>query len=302
MASRNRAQRIARIAKDHQIPVYQVQGPAEIAAALAEVCPGPTDQLIIVGGDGTLQATVSELAAQAEAGRAPALCMLGGGRTNFTARDLGSHDRLLGSLQHLIDRPTDWHTTMRPVLRLRGSEHGTLYGFFVAGALVDAVIRDCHAYRAAGSGWLRQGHAGTPWRLIQLAALGLVGRKRFALPELEVAAESLGQTRGTVRILLVTSLQHDSGILNPYAARGSGAVRVTAIQHGARSFWRRLPALLVGRLNLADSPECGYLSGNTAGLSVSGLSSICLDGQQYQLDPGRTLEIDAGPAFRFLHP
>lgn len=301
MATRNRRRRIDQIAQARQIPIYRVHGPVEIAAALAEIQPGPSDQLIIIGGDGTLQAVVSELAERAELDHAPALCMLGGGRTNFTARDLGSHERLLGALEHLITRPGEWSATERPVLRISGSEHGPLYGFFVAGALVDAVIRDCHAYRAGG-GWLRQGHAATPWRLLQLGALGLIGRRHFPLPELRLQADGLGELSGSTRILLVTSLQHESGLLNPYAARGRGPVRVTAIQRGARGLWRRLPALLTGRLVLGDGPEQGYLSGSTSRLRVSGLASICLDGQEYPLDPARTLDIEAGPVFRFLHP
>ena len=301
MATRNRSQRIDQIAEARRIPIYRVHGPVEIAAALAEIQPSRSDQLIVIGGDGTLQAAVSELADQADRGEAPALCMLGGGRTNFTARDLGSHERLLGALEHLISRPEDWSSTERPVLRISGSEHGTLYGFFVAGALVDAVIRDCHAYRARG-GWLRQGNAATPLRLLQLGLLGLSGRRRFSLPKLKLQAEGLGELSGTTRILLVTSLQHESGLLNPYAALGSGAVRLTAIQRGARGFWRRLPALLTGRLALADGPRQGYLSGSAPRLRVSGLASICLDGQEYPLDPARTLDIESGPVFRFLHP
>ena len=301
MAARNRSQRIDQIAEARQIPIYRVHGPVEIAAALAEIQPGPSDQLIVIGGDGTLQAVVSELAAKAERDHAPALCMLGGGRTNFTARDLGSHERLLAALEHLIARPEDWSSTERPVLRISGSEHGTLYGFFVAGALVDAAIRDCHAYRARG-GWWRQSHAGTPWRLLQLGLLALSGRRRFPLPELQLQADGLGELSGSTRILLVTSLQHESGLLNPYAALGSGPVRVTAIQRGARGFWRRLPALLTGRLALADGPGQGYLSGNAPRLRVSGLASVCLDGQEYPLDPARTLDIEAGPVFRFLQP
>lgn len=302
MASRNRLQRIDRMAHSRAIPLYAVHGPEEIRAALGEAAPGPADQLIIIGGDGTLQAAVSELADQAQRGEAPTLCMLGGGRTNFTARDLGSHDRLIGSLEHLLQQDSSWRVVERAVLRISGSDHGALYGFFVAGALVDALIRDCHHYRARSTGWLSTGHAGTPWRLAQLAALGMLGRKRFDLPDIHLQADGLGALNGAARIVLITSLRHASGALNPYAARGDGPVRITAIQRCARGFWRRLPALLRGRFGPAQVPEHGYLSGSTNRLTLAGLQSICLDGQEYNLDPEQTLEVRAGPAFRFLHP
>lgn len=302
MASRNRLQRIDQFAQSRRIPLYAVHGPEEIAAALADAAPGPDDRLIIIGGDGTLQAAVSELAPAAEKRLAPRLCMLGGGRTNFTARDLGSHRRLLGSLEHLLAEPAAWKATDRAVLRLSSDRQEPLYGFFIAGALVDAVIRDCHAYRARGVGWLRTGQIATPWRLTQLAWLTASGRKRFPAPALELNAEGLGTLSGPIRILLMTSLQHESGLLNPYAARGEGPLRLTAVHAQAPAFWRSLPRLLSGRFGPKQCPDQGYLSGSARAVTLSGLSSICLDGQEYSLDPGCELRVEAGPAFRFLHP
>lgn len=301
MTSRNRLQRIDQLAHTHGLPLYAVHGPDEIAAALADGAPGPDDRLIIIGGDGTLQAAISRLAGRAQNGLAPTLCMLGGGRTNFTARDLGSHNRLLQSLEHLLAQAS-WKSTQRRVLRINSSKHGALYGFFIAGALVDAIIRDCHNYRARSRGWLRTGHAATPWRLAQLAALGLTGRTGFVLPDLQISADRLGVMSGRTRILLVSSLQHDSGSLDPYADRGKGEVRLTAIHGQASAFWRRLPALLSGRFRPEQTTATGYLSGRTGRLQITGLPSICLDGQEYALDATQTLDIQPGPAFRFLQP
>lgn len=302
MSRRNRLQRIDALARTHKLPLYTVRGPAEIAAALADIQAGPADQLIIIGGDGTLQAAVSELAAQAEAKQAPQLIMLGGGRTNFTARDVGSHDRLLGALTHLLQQPDDWQAVERAALKISGSAHGDLYGFFVAGALVDSVIRDCHKHRARSRNRLSTGLAATPLRLSQLAVLGLIGRKKFDLPSIHLETSDLGRLEGRTRILLLTSLQHASGLLNPYAARGTGPVRVTAILDRAPGFWRRLPGLLRGRFPDIAAPLNGYLSGSTAALRLRGLPSICLDGQEYRLDSNTTLQVEAGPVFRFLHP
>lgn len=302
MTSRNRLQRIDQLAQAHQVPLYSVHGPAEIGAALADSAPRADDRVIIIGGDGTLQAAVSVLAKRAGNGSAPTLCMLGGGRTNFTARDLGSHNRLLRSLEQLITRPDAWSGVERRVLRLRTPEHGSLYGFFVAGALVDAVIRDCHDYRTRHKGWLRNGHAATQWRLVQLAFLRLIGRKVFCVPNLQMTAPSLGTLSGPCRILLVTSLKHESGLLDPYADRGEGPLRVTAIHARAEGFWRGLPALLTGRFRPRQAPTSGYLSGRTRRLEIAGLASICLDGQEFALDPARSLIIEPGPAFRFLQP
>ncbi len=293
---------VDRLARAGAMSLYPVQSPADIASALAEAAPGVDDRLVIIGGDGTLQAVVTELVAPAERGQAPTLCMLGGGRTNLTARDLGSHRRVLQRLEQLSTRPSEWHCSWRSVLRLGGSQHGPLYGFFVAGALVDAVIRDCHAYRARSRGWLRTGHGATPWRLSQLGLQALSGRSRFELPSLAVRADGLGSLSGPCRILLLSTLHHQGAGLSPYADRGQGPLRVTAIHQQAQAFWRHLPGLVAGRLAAGLGPQTGYLSGRSHRVQVLGLPSICLDGQEFALDPERPLQVEAGPDFRFLHP
>ncbi|TVS12328.1 MAG: hypothetical protein EA419_05190 [Wenzhouxiangella sp.] len=301
MSGANRLARITRFVDGRGITLYRAHGPDEIATALGRAELDARDRLIVIGGDGTLQATVTCLADQAENGSAPILCMLGGGRTNFTARDLGSHARLFRSLEQLIDSPDSWTVEQRRVLQLGSATHGTLYGFFVAGALVDEIIRDCHEYRRKKKGWLRSGHPATLWRVAQLALLGLSGRRSFHQPKLRIEADGLGALDGHVRLVLLSSLEHAGGI-DPYADRGTGALRLTVIGADARRFWRRLPALVRGRFHPDQNPASGYLSGRTRRLRLQGLPSICLDGQEFSLDPDETLTVQAGPAFRFLRP
>jgi hypothetical protein len=103
-------------------------------------------------------------------------------------------------------------------------------------------------------------------------------------------------------LLLATTLLHRTGLLNPYAARGDGEVRVTSVSRDAHSFWRLLPRLLTGRYLKSMSADNGYLSGRCDSVRVDGLAGYSLDGEAFDTDPSRPVVISAGPRLRFIRP
>jgi hypothetical protein len=206
-------------------------------------------------------------------------------------------------MEQALHRPQALGTARRRILSLEQPATGrTLHGFFVAGALVDHVIRDCHSYRSRHRGWLRTGHPSSAWRVLQLGMLGAMGRSRFRPQAMTIDAGALGVLEQPVRLLIATSLEHQRGWIDPYADRGSGQLRLTAIGARAARFWPTLPGLLRGRLATGLRPETGYLSGRTERASVRGLDAVCVDGQEYDLDPSLELILQPGPEFSFLTP
>jgi len=302
LGQRSRLAEIERRAEQHDVPVHVVEGPGDIAEVLEPTGADALEQMIVIGGDGTVQALVSLLAAQPAPSR-PRLLVLGGGRTNFTARDLNTHTRLDTLLARALRGGHHWHEVSRPLLSLQqDGMKQPLYGFFVAAALVDHVIRDCHNYRSRHRDWLRTGHLSSMVRVIQLGALGLIGRSDFHPPLMSIDAEGLGQLEAPTRILIASSLAHADGWLDPYAGRGNGGVRITAVSAAARGFWRNLPSLLRGRFDPCMQPSAGYLSGRTSSARLRGLSSVCIDGQEFSLDPMRDTTLQAGTEIKFLAP
>ncbi|MEE4639347.1 MAG: diacylglycerol kinase family protein [Wenzhouxiangella sp.] len=298
----DRLDQVCRTAQAAGTSVNVVHDPDEIRSALADFGSELPGRLILIGGDGTVQAAASALI-EAPLPKLPDLLVLGGGRTNFTARDLGTHRSLVALMEQALHRPQALATAHRRILRLEQPGTGrTLHGFFVAGALVDHVIRDCHSYRKRHRGWLRTGHPSSAWRVLQLGLLGAMGRSRFRPRAMTIDAGALGTLDQPARILIATSLQHQRGWIDPYAVRGSGPVRLTAIGTRAARFWPTLPGLLRGRLAPALTPETGYLSGRTDRVSVRGLDAVCVDGQEYDLDPGLEVTLRPGPEFHFLTP
>jgi hypothetical protein len=293
---------VTNVARAAEAPVHVVQHPEDISSALAGYQQNFPANLIVVGGDGTVQAALSALAESTSA-RLPRILVLGGGRTNFTARDLGTHTKPLHWLKRALHNPEIFNTERRTLLSVEQPESGQkLHGFFIAGAMIDHIIRDCHAYRKRHQGWLRTGHPSSAWRVMQLAAMGLVGRSSFRPPPMKVDAGKLGMLDEGVRILILSSLEHRRGAINPYAPRGSGDVRLTAVTQRARRLWSRMPFLLQGRLSGQQTPETGYLSGRSSQVVVRGMNAACIDGQEYEFVPDEDVLIRPGPAFDFMVP
>ncbi len=303
MSLRGRLPRISELVSSRQASLLEVTGPEDIHQGIRDSLERGCRLLVIIGGDGTVQAAVTSLASLTKPGQTPRILVLGGGRTNYTARDIGTHDRLLWTLKTALDQPEKLTDTERQTLVVEHPDFDQpLHGFFIAGALVDHVIRDCHDYRSRGQGALRRGHLSSAWRVIQLALLGLLGRGRFKAPRLAISTANLGQLEGPVRLLLLTSLHHRDEWIDPYAGRGSGRIRLSAVSSNARGFWRRLPRLVSGRYADSMAPAVGYLSGTTDEVRILGLSGISLDGQELDIDASLPLVIKSGPAFHFLHP
>lgn len=301
MALRGQWARIDALARARGVIPMRVSELPEIDSAVRDAVRAKAEMLILIGGDGTVQAAATTLAEGAVDLAPPRLMILGGGRTNYVARDLDSHRNLITTLELALDRPGTLRRQRRNSLRVRQSGQAPQHGFFLGGALVDDAIRDCQRYRE-GQGFWRRGRLSTPLRLAQRGALGLVGRNRFNPPVMTIETADLGRLEAPIRLLMLTSLHHREQIVDPYADRGQGIIRLTAVAAGAKAFRRRLYRLVRGRYHPRMIPETGYLSGATDQVSIHGLSGISLDGQTFDFDPRQPVEIGPGPEFEFLHP
>lgn len=305
MSRGKRHARLGALARDLGLDLVVTETEQRLTEAIEAIVDQPPGRVIVCGGDGTVQALISALAGLDEDDR-PELLVLGGGRTNYTALDLGTHRRPEELLARAAQPEAAWKQAVRHSLILRQAGQPDRHGFFLAGALLDDIIRDCHRYRAAHQDaalrWLHTGHASSAWRVSQLGVLHLLGRYEFPTHPMTIDAERLDSLAGDLRLVLMTTLQHTGQVVNPYAERGEGALRLTATRSKADGFWRRLPSLLRGRYHPAMTPSQGYLSGRCTGARLTGLAQVCLDGQEHDYRPDMTLEVITGPAFRFIHP
>ena len=159
MSLHDRAGRTAQRVREHGGQVFEVTDLAHIEHALAQALQQSVEYLVIAGGDGTLQGAVSYLARRLEPARMPALVLLSAGRTNYVAEDIGTRHHFLETLERILTTPGDeLHPVERPTLKLEHPSIGEQHGFFMAGAMVDEIIRYVHRWQARRDTWLRRRH------------------------------------------------------------------------------------------------------------------------------------------------
>lgn len=251
--------------------------PAEMAAALNGL--GHVDLLVVVGGDGTLQAALSHL----HPGPWPAVLPIPGGTTNMSARDLGlrgSPHPLLLSLARQLEANQGVSVRPRPVLCLEQPGAAPVVGLFLgAGAI------------AAGVSYFRE----------RVRGLGVTGEKASALAVLRVLLPLLTGRgdrqrapltarlvldgthvhQGQQLLILVTALDRLLFGARPCWGQGTGGLRCTVVARRPKRLLRNLPALLRGRPGRRLLPEHGYRSWNLDHLELQLDGPVVVDGELY---------------------
>lgn len=302
---RDLAGRAAVVARSHGLAVAEAASPAEFQATLERLRTLQVQQLWVLSGDGTVHAIAQYLANQPAGGWSPALLLLGGGRANVVPRDCGGYppwQALQVALQALRDGRRLAEERL-PTLRIEQEGSPAQHGFLMAGTVIYSGVRLCREHRARGKGWLHRSWIADPWCLLKLALQVLSGRSPLpSYDELQVSAADGQSLSAPMRILLASTLQLRNGHYNPFAVRGEGALRLTAVAATAKHFWRHLPAIIRGRFGDNMQLQHGYLSGRFTHAEVLGLAGYALDGELFTTDPRRPVRLCSGPDLRVLRP
>jgi len=261
--------------------------------------------VMVLSGDGTIHAIVDYLSRLPDGAWTPDLLLLPGGRTNLTALDLAPHGSALpmfdAALQRIRYQQWDSAIETRVALCVEQAPGVPHHGFFAGGAWVDDCVRACHEHRKRGEGRLHKGFISTPLSLIRIAFGALFSRsRRLPSPEMRIRARGCGEINGATRILLMTTLAHRSGPINPYAACGHGPMRLTVLTSRSLHFWRRILKVARGRFSDDMNQNNGYLSGHCDRIEIEGLSRLSLDGEPLDFDPTRPVVISVGPTIKVL--
>jgi hypothetical protein len=191
-----------------------------------------------------------------------------------------------------------------PTLRVEQDGAPAQHGFLLAGAVIYAGVRLCREHRSRGSGWLHRSWMADPYALLKLAVQVWLGRSPLpTYDDTQVTTSAAAVVlRAPMRIVLATTLQLRDGLYNPFAKRGEGVIRLTAVAATARHFWRHLPAMFRGRFGNDMHLEDGYLSGRFTNAEVLGLDGYALDGELFATDPARPVRFSSGIELRVLRP
>jgi len=304
MSRGTRAQRSEALVRAHGGEVHEVTDLHGIESALARILSRPerqpVDRLVIAGGDGTVQGAVTWLAEKCPV-PPPELIVLSAGRSNYIAGDISTSRHFQATLERILTtHQENLHSVQRVTLKLQHPSLDVQHGFFMAGALVDQIIRDVHRWSENNPGRSSKGHFGSALGVGRFGLRYLRKRNQPALPEVAVEADGLGRVRGRCRFLIATTLHLEGRPICPYARRGEGPLRISAVLAAATRWPWRIPRLLTGRYSNAMTAKNGYLSGHCETILIKNLDSITLDGQEFDLDPSQPLRLSAGPAMSFL--
>lgn len=284
---RDQVRRVLRVLREHpDVRHVETDRAGALPDAIADLARHEIDLLVVNGGDGTLQHTLTEVLAQEPFGRVPLLAPLRSGRTNTSALDLGAQRDPVKGLVEVLRAARDGRLAerivRRPVLRVdydAGSR--TEYGMFFGAGMIRRAISLVHQSFPTGRS---QGALGAG-----LLTVGLVAKAAFR-PHQGILQPDKIQVRldgdilehGEFRLAMSTTLERLFWRLRPFWGVGAGDVRVTCVSSSARHFARTAPGILVGRPPARASERNGYTSRNVERAEFRLGCGFTIDGEIYE--------------------
>jgi len=276
---------------DHSVP-----------QALREFEEAGVEVLVLVGGDGTVQHTLTRLLGEGGSGWMPLIAPLPGGSTNATAIDLGTQRSAVRGLAALIQAALEERLAERiverSVLRVALPDEVRFGMVFGAGMFARAVSL---THQSFPQGRL-QGAFGTSITL--LVQLSRAARGRFqgvlALDKMQIRYDREPELSQEVLLSLVTTNRRLILGLNPFWGQEPAPLRVTTVEGRAEHAARAIPGILRGRPQAFVTPERGYTSRNVHQLELCLDAALVLDGELLPPTPDRRVRISAVEGVRFL--
>ena len=287
---------------------YEVEDVAQIASALKSIARVRPKVLVINGGDGTVQAALTELYHGGHFGpNPPPVAVLPNGKTNLIAHDLGAVGDPIEALERVLAVVrTDMvpHIVSRELIELTGGggEHSRpVLGMFLGGAgLADTILYCRHKIYPLGlPNWLA--HLLT--FLMGLVSV-VVGRRSRLLPAkwapIRVSITRRGEMHGKFAFVMVTTLERL--LLNSsmaVAGQRPGAMQLLVIERNLLSIFGALLAAVRGRLGLRMIRGVHLERGDE--IRIAGQrSNVILDGEMFEANDDRPIVLRPTAPVPFL--
>jgi diacylglycerol kinase-like protein len=266
---------------------YEVEDIDQIGQALKTIARVRPRVLVINGGDGTVQAVLTELHHGGLFGETPPpVAVLPNGKTNLIAHDLGAQGDPIEALERvLVLAGSDMvpHIVSRELIALfdaRGNNRPVL-GMFLGGAgLADTILYCRHKIYPLG---LPNWAAHSLTFLMGLVSV-IVGRRSRWLPArwapLKVSVTRKGEMQGRFAFVMVTTLERL--LLNSsMGSGGPGAMQLMVIERSLLSILGALFAGFRGSLGLRSIRGVHFERGDE--IRIEGRhSSVILDGETFE--------------------
>ena len=293
-------------AKNPDIFHYEVEEVGQVSRALEMIARVKPKVLVVNGGDGTVQAALTELYHGGHfKGTPPPVAVLPNGKTNLIALDLGADGSPLKALESILQLAqgdlTD-HIVARELIALTdGSENARpVIGMFLGGAgLADTILYCRNKIYPLG---LPNGisHFLTVIAVFASAIFGL--KADFLPPKSNAVRISLmrdGELSGRFSVLVVTTLE--KLLMGGKAVEGqsSGRLKLLAVDQRPLAMFRVVWATLIGLLG--KKRYSGVHIGEGDMIQIDGdHSSVVLDGEVFVTRRNQPILLRSTPPVPFL--
>lgn len=284
---------------------YEVEQVGHVAEAIDSIARVRPKVLVINGGDGTVQAALTELYNGGQFGREPPpVAVLPNGKTNLIALDLGSSGDPLEALERIVmlaKTGLEGHVVQRELIALTEGEapvNRPVLGMFLGGAgLAETILYCRHKIYPLG---LPNGVSHALAGVFMLIAMifGVRG-KFFPAPHAPIRVSLIrdGKTHQRFAFLIVTTLE--KMLLGTKSGGHASGMKLMAVD---QSPWALVKALFVsirGQLGDQTVPGVHVVQGDVIRIE-SERSSVILDGEEFRAETGRPIVLRSTPPVPFL--
>ncbi len=284
---------------------YEVEKADQVGEAMRTIARVRPKMLVINGGDGTVQAALTEIYNGRHFGKeAPPVAVLPSGKTNLIALDLGAPGDPIKALERLLEiaqADLSPHLVARELIALRcgAGEQKPVIGMFLGGAgLADTILYCREKIYPLG---LPNGVSHAITAVAVLARMLLRLKSSFLPPQpgkLAVSWRNSQSLSGRFSLLAVTTLDK---VLLSGELKGlkRGALRLVAIEERPGSVLRALFATIAGKLGHSRVRGVHYEESDE--ISIEGESSkVILDGETFRAEIGRPIFLKLAQPLSFV--
>ncbi len=274
---------------------YEVESVAQIGEALRTIARINPTVLVINGGDGTVQAALTELyLGDHFGGSPPPVAVLPNGKTNLIALDLGAVGDPIAALERVMEiarTDIEEHIVVRELIALSDGADGArpVLGMFLGGAgLADTILYCRNKIYPLG---LPNSISHVLTAIAALLTLILGIRTAFLPPAatpLKVSMMRHGQLQGRFSLLIVTTLHKLLLGSSTAGSASSGSLQMMVVEQRPLPTLRALFAGIFGRVGRDQMDGVHFERGDE--IRIEGdRSSVILDGEIFQAAAGRPI-------------
>jgi diacylglycerol kinase family enzyme len=285
---------------------YEVEDVSQIGEAIRTIARVQPKVLIINGGDGTVQTTLTEMYHGGHFGDSPPpVAVLPNGKTNLIALDLGAHGDPLAALERVMEMTRrdeiDQHVVARELISLSDGSDRPVVGMFLGGAgLADSILFCRNKVYPLG---LPNGFSHVLTALAVIASLIFGIRAAFLPPrpsEVKVSLRRQGEVQGRFSLLIVTTLERLLlGSSTDKRAGANGGLKLMLVDQSPIALVRAIAAGVFGRLGRGRLAGVHVERGDE--IHIEGQRpSVILDGEIFRAPEGRPIVLTQTAPVPFL--